>query len=792
MLLCPPAWSTALLKPSGGATTDLREKSLSTSVKITGQFAETTQTIVFQNESEERIEADFIYTLPPGAIATYFAYWAGEEKVVARIVEKERAAEIYRAITTRQRDPALIELIGKNLFRARIFPVMPNADLQVEIHFVQPIASDSLGATYTLPLYEGKDGPALESFKVKVDFSEDASRTAIETNFGIPVTTTQKGGSISFGGESYRPPKDLKIGIRRSPAPLHASLYAARSGGSDGFFALALTPNHSLSKVKVKIAGVRTYDLSSAPGSVKANQAIMICGRYKGSGTGVVTVDGVSPDGPFHSSQTVCFGSKSEPDNIATKLWAAEKIDQLGSNKRAVLALSKRFTLPSKFTSWLAVPKAEMEMYRREKAEREVYTTARQIAELISIGKGSTPQARQLRALLDEQGKLAGTYYKPKAQLKEAIGGIEWDTGHELAKLTSTGRDQAPRARYLRTIFARLAKASNLSPKTGMQEYLTEELDSAAWNLSEEQSKRWPDAGKIVNIRRQILRLERASGVSAKKYIDEAEHYHLYGKIENTRADLLEEMGKASPDAARVKELDNKFIDLSTRYRNRQFALDRLERLKVKSDIDLLDAQIMAARKNSDAPKETKLAEQQTKLVNKEEELRVRMGDPLIAVDAPVDAQQVVALMPNGEVKRLRYVPQHHRWEARFDVPGYATEGDYVIRIIVVLKDGSKKTLEMKYSVDLTPPQGKVRASMVEGSGRKLRLEADCDADTARVVALTPWGDRIAMAPSSQPHRFFALAAAPAGDLGPASVTFILTDKAHNRTTLTTNVEVGQ
>jgi len=37
-------------------------------------------------------------------------------------------------------------MVGKNTFRARIFPVMPNADLKVEVHLAQTLATDGQGA----------------------------------------------------------------------------------------------------------------------------------------------------------------------------------------------------------------------------------------------------------------------------------------------------------------------------------------------------------------------------------------------------------------------------------------------------------------------------------------------------------------------------------------------------------------------------------------------------------------------------------------------------------------------
>ena len=81
------------------------------------------------NPNTQQLEADFIYTAPEHATVTGFAYWFKGEKVVARVVEKERAAQIYDLITrpVYNRDPAIVEMIGKNTFRARISPVEARA-----------------------------------------------------------------------------------------------------------------------------------------------------------------------------------------------------------------------------------------------------------------------------------------------------------------------------------------------------------------------------------------------------------------------------------------------------------------------------------------------------------------------------------------------------------------------------------------------------------------------------------------------------------------------------------------
>ncbi|MCH8980262.1 MAG: hypothetical protein IH945_13640, partial [Armatimonadetes bacterium] len=135
-LLPSMAFGQAVMKPTGQATEKLVPKSLSARVVIERGLGSGQMTMVFANKNRRRIEADFMYAIPEGMHVTGFAYWYLDEKVVAKAVKKDLAERIYKAITTRQRDPALVEMIGKNSFRARIFPVEPNADLRIELKFV--------------------------------------------------------------------------------------------------------------------------------------------------------------------------------------------------------------------------------------------------------------------------------------------------------------------------------------------------------------------------------------------------------------------------------------------------------------------------------------------------------------------------------------------------------------------------------------------------------------------------------------------------------------------------------
>lgn len=167
-----------------------------------------------------------------------------------------------------------------------------------------------------------------------------------------------------------------------------------------------------------------------------------------------------------------------------------------------------------------------------------------------------------------------------------------------------------------------------------------------------------------------------------------------------------------------------------------------------------------------------------------------RAGDPLLTVEAPRDAAQVIALMPGGDVKRLAYDTQSHRWEARFDIPMSAAEGDYAVTVIIVRRDATRSRLTLHYRVDLTGPQGSGMARIDTNNTPVLRLRLAADEGTARVTALLPWGDKADLHRSDTETSVFQASVPLPTDAGVAAqaVTFVLTDKAHNRTSITVDL----
>lgn len=378
-----------MLKASGQGMQPLRQKSIDAEVKISGQFATTKITHIFENPMYERVEAEFVYVLPKGATVTSFAYWYGDEKVPAYVAEKERAREIYKSITTRQRDPALVELVGKNSFRAKIFPVMPKADLRVEVTYVSVLTTDNGVPTFSLPIAM-KKGEPLESLKAQVEIDKEDWMQSIFNSRGKIVSEDGHKAVIEVDEKNVRPVENFRIGFKpKSPV---VSCFSGRASGKDGYFILTVP---SSSKPQITAPGVKIFSLHTS----RLGPLTVVTGKYQGSGSGTVSFG--------KNKASITFSDEAKGAHIAVKKWAFDEIERLtgqGSAKQ-VINLSMLHGMPSKYTAWIAIPKEERSRHQRliDEAQAKVY--AKKYVDLVFRQSGETVEAKRLHKQFEVAAK---------------------------------------------------------------------------------------------------------------------------------------------------------------------------------------------------------------------------------------------------------------------------------------------------------------------------------------------------------------------------------------------------
>jgi len=508
------------------------------------------------------MEAGVNLHLPEDSVLTGFGYYAGNRFIPGKMYDKNEAWKIYQAVTSRGRDPGVMDRPTQQDYHAQIFPVAPKQDLRVVVVVVQALHTDAEGAHLQVPLALDKDQPVQVDAKVRIhrhtlEDIDVRGDLASQEDLKLLRREQDSGSSVLHLLGELRPTANWDVLIRRTFTGPEASYYSGRTRSGAGYFAIRLSVPQSVSDAKLTLHSSPSTSLTLPTrfGNHGPYQSFLAVGKYDRATTLQVTLRGKGLAHPLHASIPLDpRKTTADRGNPAAALWADRRITVMQDSPkdlhRQVVGLSQRFNVVSRYTALLAIPREELEFYKKLMAERNVQTNT-----------------------------------------------------------TTTG----------------------------------------------------------------------GGG-----------------------------------------------------------------------------------------------------------------GDPYIGVRAPADAQQVVAVFPNGDVKDLAFDSATGEWSGRFDIPFGTPEGAYRVTIIVVHKDGTRTPFVLVYQNLLGAPQMDPASStqgLVAQRGRPLMVRIESAPGLARAVAVTPWGER---APLQAKDGVWSCQVTAPADYAPgkSSVTLILLDGAHNRTEVTLNVDI--
>ncbi|HVP89876.1 MAG TPA: VIT domain-containing protein [Terriglobales bacterium] len=121
-------------------------------VEVTDQVARTSVDQVFVNNFDRDIEGIYIFPVPEGASVGDFALFVGGQRVAGEVLDSAQARRVYEDIVRRLRDPGLLEYVGRNAFRARVYPIPARGEKRVQISYTEVLKSDGGLVKYLYPL----------------------------------------------------------------------------------------------------------------------------------------------------------------------------------------------------------------------------------------------------------------------------------------------------------------------------------------------------------------------------------------------------------------------------------------------------------------------------------------------------------------------------------------------------------------------------------------------------------------------------------------------------------------
>ncbi len=299
-------------------------------VKVDDQIARTSIEQVFINNTKRDLEATYFFPLSEQASIYDFAYYVKGERITGEIREKEEARRTYERIVSRMKDPALLEQVGRNLFKARIFPVSPDEPMKVELQYSEILPYDKGRIRYTYPLAMSGATTELGDLTVLVDVSDQKRITKVQS-LTYDVDVVEKGDNrriASFEESSIVPERDFTLVYEVESEDFGVNFAAYRPDpDAPGYFMLIMCPQEMTDEADVvKKDVVFVFDRSGSmkgPKITQAKAAMKYCVESLSGGDRFAVLT--------FSSEATTFRDELVPANAATKTAAAEHIDGLSA-----------------------------------------------------------------------------------------------------------------------------------------------------------------------------------------------------------------------------------------------------------------------------------------------------------------------------------------------------------------------------------------------------------------------------------------------------------------------------
>jgi Ca-activated chloride channel homolog len=283
-------WTTTvqaqgLLIPTDKTLAPLALVNQNVKIRIEDQAAVTRVTQIFRNPTSQQLEATYVFPVPKGASVKKFTMWVDGKEVSGELVEADKARTIYTDIVRRIQDPGLLEYVGSNLLRLRVFPVPAHGEQKLSVSFTSIAPQEDGLVEYVYPLKtSGKIGQALEKFSLHATLrSQHLLQNVYSPNHSVKVDRKSDHEAIvTCEASQVVLDKDFQLYYAQGSKDVELTMLTCRPmKGSDGTFMLLISPRAELSK-KQHVARDMVFVLDTSgsmqgPKMEQAQKALKFC-----------------------------------------------------------------------------------------------------------------------------------------------------------------------------------------------------------------------------------------------------------------------------------------------------------------------------------------------------------------------------------------------------------------------------------------------------------------------------------------------------------------------------------
>ena len=112
-------------------------------LETNGLYSRVKASFVFTNPNLRQMSADFEFPLPEGASVCGYSLQIGDDMIPGVVTGKEKARVAFESEKAKRIDPGIVEHVKGNIWKTRIFPLLPNVPRKAEVEYIVPVEGKS-------------------------------------------------------------------------------------------------------------------------------------------------------------------------------------------------------------------------------------------------------------------------------------------------------------------------------------------------------------------------------------------------------------------------------------------------------------------------------------------------------------------------------------------------------------------------------------------------------------------------------------------------------------------------
>lgn len=374
----------------------------------------------YVNPSPRALEGMVCFPLARDASVSDFSMYVDGRRLEGVLLDADEARRTYEEIVRQRRDPALLELVGRGMLRARLFPIPPGGTRTLRIEYGQVLRGAGARSEFALPFAAGEGARPVPFHATVTIFARGRLGPVYSPTHALECEErTDRRAVVTARGEAL-PGRDLTLLYAEDRRDLGTQVLTARRGDGAGYFLLFAMPWQQRA-TRAASDVVFVLDTSGSMGGPKMEQARRSL-RY--------CLDRLGPGDRFgivaFSDHVTAFSDRLAAADRRARAEAAEFVDDLDSGGGTDIAgaLSAAFRLARgshrAMIVFLTDGLPTVGVTSLEEIEARARSARPEGAHLFAFGVGYDVNAPFLDRLARE-GRGASDYVKPEEDIETRV-----------------------------------------------------------------------------------------------------------------------------------------------------------------------------------------------------------------------------------------------------------------------------------------------------------------------------------------------------------------------------------